>query len=99
MNNTLKYGQWDVEFSHLKESEFKGETSYYITCDVTGNWIADHGIYHESSWMDIKFHNAPRRLMCYDSPELLPKGLKERINKKAEKIYKTLLKEKGIEVD
>lgn len=99
MNNVLKYGQWNVEFSNLKEHEFQGETSYYITCEVVGNWIADKGIYHESNWMDIKFHNSPKRLMCYDSPELLPKGLKERINKKAEKLYIMLLKGKGIEVD
>ena len=86
MTNILKYGQWDVEFSELKENEWRGEIEYYITCEVVGNWNADKGIWSRCE----QFGNR----MCYDTPELLPKGLRKRINKKAEKYLAYLISQK-----
>lgn len=75
----FKYGQWVVELQRKASgiSWVTGEVkSDYVTIDVTGKWVATDGI----------LYNNTRPCCVYDRPEILPKGLKDRIYKKAMKL-------------
>ena len=48
----------------------------YVSIDVTGNWRATQGILYDKH----------RTCCAYDEPELLPKGLKNLIYKRAMKM-------------
>ena len=79
MSTKFTYGQWTVTMerknaglSCIDGSPLKD----YISIDVTGNWRATQGILYDKH----------RTCCAYDEPELLPKGLKNLIYKRAMKM-------------
>ena len=79
MKKEFTYGQWSVTLERknagLSWVDSK-PTEDYVSIDVVGNWRATQGILYDKH----------RSCCAYDEPELLPRGLKELIYKRAMKI-------------
>lgn len=87
----LKYGQWDVEFKikNAGNSWVDGKPmNDYISFEIVGNWRCDSGIFYN---IDKTSSFSNPQVIGYNDPELLPRGLKERILKRClriKKVYK-----------
>lgn len=76
MKRHFKYGQWEVSLERKNAGLSWVDhtpTEDYISIDVVGNWRATQGMLYDKH----------RSNCAYDEPELLPKGLKQRIYKVA----------------
>lgn len=78
--DTFNYGQWTVtiqlrDYEHVIFGSPASDTPY-CSIDCTGTWVSEQGILYDF-WRDC---------CAYNNPEILPKGLKERIFKRAHKL-------------
>lgn len=79
MAKQFNYGQWTVTLKRKNAGLSWVDhtpTEDYISIDVVGNWRATQGMLYDKY----------RENCAYDEPELLPKGLKQRIYKVAKKM-------------
>lgn len=76
MQRQFKYGQWEVTLKRGNAGlSWVDRTPLedHISINVVGNWRATQGMLYDKH----------RENCAYDEPELLPKGLKQRIYKVA----------------
>ena len=76
MIKEFNYGQWTVTMKRKNAGlSWVDSTPMedYISIDVVGNWRATHGMLYDKN----------RECCAYDEPELLPRGLKQLIYKRA----------------
>ena len=76
------YGQWEVL---IMVKDFDGEDEPMCSINCTGTWYSTQGICYGV--------NEP--ICAYNEPEILPKGLKRLINKKAHNLLVKYLKSKS----
>lgn len=69
----FKYGQWDVTID-VKE----GFGDKYCSIWCVGSWLSTPGIMYDYY----------RECVAYDSPEMLPVGLKKKIHARCRKLLK-----------
>ena len=78
----LQYGQWDCMLKCLFYDSANKREDLIISITITGKWRGDNGIYYYG-----------RDCVGFDYPELLPKGLKDRLNRKAKAMLRRCIKE------
>ena len=69
------------EFKHLVSGELKHKEDIFVSASIIGNYCGVMGTYLYGS------------IFRYDYPELLPKGLKQKLNRKAHKMINRAWKE------
>lgn len=75
------YGQWSVL---IMVKDFGGDLDPCCSINCTGNWYSTQGM----------LYSITDTVCAYNEPEILPKGLKALINKRAHKLLGKYLRSK-----